>query len=153
MKKDSTPLLQQELQRAEVELAALRRQAEGVAAKINELEAVVVGLRYVLRRQGASIEKGPQNDWTRLSRPKAIERVLQSATEPMTPAAISRVLIGHGRSKDRPNGVSGALWRLRQAGKAEPMPEGQGWIWLGGKPPEEEEQEAPEATERLDQSA
>jgi hypothetical protein len=124
---DVTDYLQAELRTSQAELDALRRQDEGVHARMAKLEAIVGGLRHLIAKRNPGTRLVPVDEWSIIPRTDAVFRILQASPEPLTPREVSKQLAAKGRIGDHPNAVSGALHRLKQSGRVEAVGSGR---WL-----------------------
>jgi hypothetical protein len=123
--------LEAELKSSETELENLRRQDEGVHARISKLEAITAGLRHLIAKESPTRPRiAAVDEWTIIPRTEAVQRVLQAAETPLSPRLISKQLITRGRVDDTPNAVSGALSRLKISGRAQPYGSG---LWIAAK--------------------
>jgi hypothetical protein len=96
--------------------------------EIEELSAEVRGLELAIRRHNgqAALPGLSGQDWGRLSRIAAVERMLQESQKPLAPSVISQRLQKAGR-KDSAHYVSSALAYLKKRGRARRVGQGR-WV-------------------------
>lgn len=101
------------LERAETRL----RRAQESAAQIPTLETQVKGLKLTLAdlngESPSESPPAPKVDWTTLTRPAAVLRVIEEAGQPIAPSEIANRLKAHGRA-DKPQAIYNVLDTLRK---------------------------------------
>jgi hypothetical protein len=96
--------------------------------KMQQLATEYRGLEAAVGRRRLAAEGGsPEEDWTVMTRPQAVVRVIDETEEPLGPSEIVTALGEHGRVGDQPRGVSVALMRLQKRGEVRAVERGK-WI-------------------------
>ncbi len=125
-------LLTQERINAVARQLAAYQQLQGehqtLTMRLGQLATEFRGLQAaVSRRRLAAEGNSPEDDWTTLTRPQAVVRVLAESEEPLGPMEIVTALREHGRIGDQSRGVSVALMRLKKRGEVRAIERGK-WV-------------------------